>query len=381
MKRAQEQAINKKASVKSMDMDDKIELQRREAYVEPQTRDLLRILLQIGDGAEIIPIYSPGVGYVYKVTDKITNETSTLSLDLLENLTSLDILKKSFFDSVSVCPNCQSTIITLHNRCPKCKSHNVEKTNLTEHVPCGYIDQRDKYINDRCPKCGQQLVEGQYRNMGRWFVCGDCTERFENPESDLICRCCNKNFSYKEAQMMEVPKFSLNTVRKREIRQNVASLESIRDILAELDFSTSMPGLAIGQKSQMEHHFSLIGKKKIDDQEIILALDHAISEIEVQASPLILYIYKTSEVKVDIPVFVAIPSMNETARKIAEGHEILLVEGSGEEETLRAFKENVEKRIELKRVEIEEAKKKLEVKPETSFMGKLSGLSLKKKTK
>jgi hypothetical protein len=96
---------------------------------------------------------------------------------------------------------------------------------------------------------------------------------------------------------------------------------------------------------------------------------------------LILYIYKTSEVKVDIPVFVAIPSMNETARKIAEGHEILLVEGSGEEETLRAFKENVEKRIEIKRVEIEEAKKKLEVKPETSFMGKITGFGLKKKPK
>ncbi|HLN46383.1 MAG TPA: hypothetical protein VK209_11815 [Candidatus Sulfotelmatobacter sp.] len=56
-----------------------------------------------------------------------------------------------------------------------------------------------------------------------------------------------------------------------------------------------------------------------------------VAESEIQASPLILYIYKTSEVTVDIPIFVAFPKFSDTAQKIAQGHNILLIEGSPDE--------------------------------------------------
>ncbi len=370
----------KKEILNSIDVEDKIELERRDAYIEPETRDLLRCLLQEGDKTEILPLYSPGLGFVYQLSCSklIKNETGHLSIECLENLVKLDILKKSFFDSVSTCPNCESTIMTLHNRCPKCKSHNVEKTSLTEHIPCGYIDQRDKYIKDRCPKCGDPLIEGQYRNMGRWYVCQECGEKFENPEFDLICRSCNKSFTIKDAKVTEIPKFSLNLARKKEIRQNVASLENIRELLVDLGFEVEIPGLATGQKSGMEHHFSLIAKKQIKGHEIIIALDHAISESEVQASPLILYIYKTSEVKVDIPVFVAMPVLSETAKKIAQGHEILLIEGSADEkESVENIKRQIQSRIETKLTEYETANKKPESKPKNNFIGKLTGFGKK----
>jgi predicted RNA-binding Zn-ribbon protein involved in translation (DUF1610 family) len=267
--------------------------------------------------------------------------------------------------------------MTLHNRCPKCKSHNVNKTSLTEHIPCGYIDQRDKYIQDRCPKCGEPLLEGQYRNMGRWYVCQECGEKFENPEFDLICRNCNKNFTIKEAQVTEIPKFSLNLTRKKEIRQNVTSLEDIRTLLTELGFSIEIPGLTIGQKSGMTHHFSLIAKKQINGKEIVIALDHAVSESEVQTSPLILYLYKTSEVKVDIPIFVAIPGLSETAKKIAQGHDILLIEGSTEQaKVIDKIKNEIEARInQINQKTINESiNQQPENKPETtSFFSKLRG--------
>ena len=168
--------------------------------------------------------------------------------------------------------------------------------------------------------------------MGRWYVCQECGERFENPESDIICRNCRKNFTIKEAKVVDIPKFSLNLQRRKEIRQNVASLENIQQLLADLGFRIEIPGLVIGQKSGMQHHFSLIAKKLIDGQEKVIALDHAVSESEVSTSPLILYLYKTSEVKVDVPIFVAVPQLNETAKKIAQGHNILLIEGSTEEQ-------------------------------------------------
>jgi len=76
-----------------------------------------------------------------------------------------------------------------------------------------------------------------------------------------------------------------------------------------------MPGWAIGEKSGMRHQFSLLAKKEINGRQKLIALDMVVGESEVQASPLILYIYKTSEVTVDIPIFVAFPRFSDTAQK------------------------------------------------------------------
>jgi len=372
---------NKKTETQAINLEDKMELERREAYIEPRTREILRELVQCEDQAEIIPKYSPNSGFLYQLPQRASDASqlnNNISTEFLGNLARLDILHKEFYDSVSVCPFCQSTIITIHNRCPRCKGHNIDKTSLTEHIPCGFIDQRNKYINNLCPKCGGLLIEGQYRNMGRWYVCRECGERFENPESDLVCRSCNKNFTIKEAQVLEIPKFSLNQLRKKEIRQNVASLENVRNLLIDLGFNVEMPGLVQGQKSGMKHHFSLIAKKQIQGQETNIALDHAISESEVSASPLILFIYKLSEVKVDIPIFVAMPALNDTAKKIAQGHEILLVEGLTEEkEAIEKIKKDIEFRIQMKKREAEVAQKKNAQKSESSLLGKLTGFRKK----
>ncbi len=335
-----------KKTTASIELEDKIELERREAYIEPLTRDVLRNFLQSEGRSELIPVYNPEAGYVYELPDPANEKfNSTIQKEQLLNLARLDILTKKFYESVSACPNCEGINLTMHSRCPKCKSHNIQKTGLTEHIPCGYIDQRDKYANDRCPKCGEILSEGQYRNMGRWYICQECGDKFENPEVDLICHSCNRNFLLKEAHLRDIPKFTLNPARIKEIRQNVASLEDIRRLLASLGFKIQMPGLAIGEKSGMQHHFSLIAKRMYNGKEITMALDHAVSESEVQASPLILYIYKTSEFKVDIPVFVAMPKLNDTAKKIAQGHKILVVEGStNDEETIKCIEEEIETR-------------------------------------
>jgi predicted RNA-binding Zn-ribbon protein involved in translation (DUF1610 family) len=288
-------------------------------------------------------------------------------------------MQKKFYDNTIACPNCESTVITLHNRCPRCKSHNIEKTNLTEHIPCGFIDQRDNYLNDHCPKCGELLVVGQFRNMGQWYLCHDCTERFENPEYDIVCRACSKWFTTKEAGILNVAKFSLNPQRKKEIRQNVASIENIRKVLVDLGFNVEMPGIAMGQKSKMQHNFSLIASKLIDGQEKVVALDLSVSETEVNASPLILLIYKTSEVKIDIPVFVAIPQLNATARQIAQGHDILLIEGFAEEKDLiekfktRIQQNGLQKTNDLEFLATTEIPKAEEHKENTSLFSKFRG--------
>lgn len=348
MRKKNKEPKSKEHSLMTKETDEQLQEERKEAYLERPSQNLLRRLLKNGNKAEIIPIYDPKLGFIYKTAQQAFEEEISHEkvIDFLERLTRLGILEKRFFDTVSTCPHCESTAMTLHYHCPKCKSHNLVKTNLTEHIPCGFIIEREKYVNGNCPRCGDPLIENQYRDMGRWYVCRDCNEKFEHPDLQINCRKCNRIFTIEESKVLEIPKFTLNTIRKNEIRQNVASLQSISKLLQNLNFKVEIPGIATGQKSGMKHHFSLIARKDIQGEEIIIALDHAVSESEVQSSPLILYIYKTSEVKVDIPIFIAIHKLSETAKKVAQGHQILLIEGSPEsQETIDQIKREIEFRV------------------------------------
>jgi ssDNA-binding Zn-finger/Zn-ribbon topoisomerase 1 len=307
-------------------VDGEVELQRMEAYVERPVQQLLRKLLETNP-AEIVPTYDLERGFRYTTVETLLydNAENIESAEaFLERLHRLDILEKQFFDTVSVCPSCRSTTVTLHNHCPKCTSRYIAKTSLTEHIPCGNIDERERYLHETCPKCGLPLVQDQYRDMGRWYICRACRERFETPQLDLICRTCSNEFTMQDALIQTISKYSLNPARESEIRQNVTSLESIHALLTDLGFVVEMPGSIVGEKSGIQQYFSLIATNSNKEN---IVIEHRVNEPEVNASQLILYLYKLSEIHTDLPIFVAIPRLSDTAKQIAEGYQIKVIEG------------------------------------------------------
>ncbi len=341
------------------DAKEKLELMRTEAYLDRPTQKLLRNLLENGKGAAILPTYDLSSGFRYKSVESVFDEkprgpTQKEVEDLLMRLNHLGILEKSFFDTVSACPNCGATSITMHYRCPKCASRHIIQTGLTEHIPCGNIDERSKYnqkdiLHPTCPKCGARLAEGEYRDMGLWYVCRECGEKFEHTLLDMVCRKCNNQFTIQTALVREISKYTLDPNREKEIRQNVTSLESLNELLTELGFTVEMPASVIGEKTGIQHNFSLIARKT-GERETIVAVDHAVGDIEVSASSLILYTYKISEVEVDLPIFVAIPKLSETAKRIAEGYNLLVIEGVPQEKEELAMLREVIPQILSKRI-------------------------------
>ena len=309
-----------------------IDDERTKVYLEPESQNLLRELIKNGDNTQIVPTYDPNLGFVYKkVEQAFEQETSPEQMiNFLNKLTELDILKRSFFEMVAACPKCESTTLTSHYYCPKCKNNNIIKTSLTEHITCGFIDEKIKFKDNKCPRCGENLEENNYRNMGRWYLCRNCEEKTVKPNLKFHCRKCNNEFSIEESKLLEISKFSLNPTRKTEIKRRVASFEKIRKMLEMLGFVVEQPGMIYGQKSEMQLHFTLVARRMVEDEEFVITLDHAVKETEIKSSEIILYVYKTSEIKVDIPIFIGINKVSDEAKKIAKGNQILLLEGSPE---------------------------------------------------
>jgi len=308
-------------------------LQRMEAYIERPVQRLLRSLLEAGPKAEILPEYDASHGFRYKDVESVLGEDTGFekSEAFLEKLAELGILRRSFYDSITACPSCSSTHLTSHFRCPRCGSHQINRSGLIEHIPCGNIDDRDKfykgYVQPTCPKCGQLLEKSNYRDMGLWYRCKSCGERFEHPELDLICRICGNKFETQAIQVKEISKYSINLDLEQEILQNVTSLESLNKILTDIGFLVEESASVIGDKSGIQHKFSILAKRRFNGRELVVSVDHAVASEEVTASPLILYTYKLSEVKVDLPIFVAIPRLSEVGRRIANGYGIFVIEG------------------------------------------------------
>jgi hypothetical protein len=325
-----------------------IDEERTKIYSLPETQNLLRKLINTCDTAQIVPIYDPNLGFIYKIVEQAFEKESSPEqiTDFLNKLAKLDILKREFFEMVAACPKCESTTLTSHYYCPKCKDNNIIKTSLTEHIICGYIDERIKFKSGKCPRCGETLEDDNYRNMGRWYLCRNCEEKTVKPGLKFHCRKCNKEFSIEESKLLEISKFSLNPKRKTEIKNRVASFETISKMLKELGFVVELPGVITGQKSEMKQYFTLVARKMVEDEEFVITLDHKVKETEIKSSEVILYVYKTSEVKVDLPIFIGINQVSEEAKKIANGHQILLLEGSPEsKEIIERIKTEVDLNI------------------------------------
>jgi len=190
------------------------------------------------------------------------------------------------------------------------------------------------------------LVEGEYRDMGLWYSCRECGEKFEHPQLNLICRKCENEFSIQTSTIREISKYVLNPDKEQEIRQNVTSLASIEELLTELGFSVEIAATAVGEKSGIQHNFSLMATKKVGDRTKLVAVDHAVASTEVGAHPLILFTFKISEVKVDLPIFVAIPKLSETAKRIAQGYNTLIIEGlPRQKEELAVLYSEIQRRL------------------------------------
>ena len=315
-----------------------------ELYKERSTQVLLSKFLS-GEIQELQPVFDAKFGYRYQAVEAIAGNAANSEI-LLRRLYEVGILERKLFDKVLVCPKCNSADVSVHYCCPYCKSFDIRKSALMEHVKCGYMDVEENFNKGgrlTCPKCHEDLkkLEVDYRRAGIWCTCKDCGKSFDIPVTSLFCRGCNLNFTFEDTIIKDVYSYTLREEARQEVALGWVLVAPIKELLAESGLEVQGPAFVKG-KSGANHMFDVVAKSK--DASKLTVIDLATStEDVVSEQPVIALFAKIFDVSPDSAYLVAVPRLNENGKKMAELYKIQVVEARNEKEAIRVLKEKMKK--------------------------------------
>jgi len=292
------------------------------------------------------PIYDPKQGFRYPVIDEIVGDSSRTE-KFLQEMFEGGVLERKLYDKIVYCPSCSSANLSIHYTCPHCKSFDVKKSSLIEHIKCGYIDTEDHFQKDDklvCPRCNKELTNPdlEYHRAGVWCTCNQCGKSFDIPVPAHFCRECHENFTFDEAIYKDVYSYSLTPEAAKEATLGCILTIPIIEFLENLGFDVESPGFLDG-KSGTRHMFDLTavsaGKKKN-----VTAIDFATSTDDVVSEQSVIAMFaKIFDATPDRACLVAIPKMSENGRKLATLYKIDLIEAKNQSTAIDSLKACVAK--------------------------------------
>lgn len=313
--------------------------ERSEIYRDHRAQLILGKLLS-GEVEKLDPIFDPKHGYTYPLVEAVVGEHAAAE-EFLNRMYEIGILKREVFDKVISCPNCSSSSVSVRYCCPYCKSFNVKKSSLVEHIQCGYIDVEDRFRQKErlvCPRCHNELTKPDvnYRKAGVWCACNDCGKSFDIPVTSHFCRECKNIFVFEDAIYRDVYSYTLNQDVAKEAGVGYILVAPLREFLQTLGFNVESPGFLKG-KSGASHMFDLASWRGGKTRQVVV-IDLATSGEEAVTEQAIIAMFaKVYDVLPDRAILVAIPRMSENGRKLASLYKIELIEGKNQKEALKAL--------------------------------------------
>ena len=297
-----------------------------------------------GEIKKIEPVYDPKVGYRYPVVEAIIGEASQVE-PFLNKLHKAGVLEKKLHDKLLLCPECSSADISTRYCCPFCKSLDIQKSSLVEHVKCGYMDLEanfqigDKYV---CPKCHEELskIDIDYRKAGIWCVCNNCGKSFDVAVPSHFCRSCMANSTFEEIVIKDVYSYTLKKDVSTESALNWFLVAAIREFLMQEGLNVESPSMLKG-KSGANHTFDIVAYKE-DKSRNVIVVDLAMSAGSVVSEqPIIALFAKIFDVSPEKAFLIAMPKLSENGKKMAGLYKISAIEAENQEQALEAMKESL----------------------------------------
>ena len=299
-----------------------------------------------GELKTLEPTYDSQRGYQYSEVEAIVGDPSLVE-PFLKRLFDSGVLERQLFDKIIVCPKCDSANVSFRYGCPFCKSFDIQKSSLVEHVKCGYMDleenfrQGDKYV---CPKCHEEMrtLDVDYRKAGVWCSCKSCGKSFDIPVSTHFCRNCHASSTFEEASIEDVYSYTLKDTIRNESSLSFFLVPAIRELLVGQGLKVESPAFVVG-KSGAKHSFDIVAQKGSGSRKAIVIDVATSTDGVVSEQPVIALFAKVFDVTPEKAFLVAIPRLSENAKKMTELYSIHAVEAENQNEAIKALKETLKK--------------------------------------
>jgi hypothetical protein len=317
--------------------------ERTDLYKDRNTQILISKFLS-GELTELEPVYDPKLGYRYPIVESILSGAFDAER-FLNRLYEAGILKRRLYDKIICCPKCSLPNISVRYCCPNCKSFDIQKSSLIEHVKCGYMDIEEKFHKGTklvCPKCREELMKPDidYRRAGIWCTCNDCKKSFDIPITTHFCKNCHANSNFEDAVIRDVYAYGLKEEVRTESSLGWVIIAPIRELLQQNGFAVESPAFLKG-KSGANHIFDVAAFKG-DTVRKVTVIDLATSTEEmVTEQPVIALFAKIYDVSPDSAYLIAIPKVSENGKKMAELYNIQIIEAKSQEEAVKAMREKM----------------------------------------
>jgi hypothetical protein len=197
----------------------------------------------------------------------------------------------------------------------------------------------DKLI---CLKCHDELkkCDIDFRRAGVWCTCKDCSKSFDIPVVKLFCRDCHEDFTFEDAIIKEVYIYALKEEARREAAEGWVLISPITEFLMQNGFEVKSPAFLKG-KSGANHMFDIVAWPK-ENEKSVTVIDLATStENVVSEQPIIALFAKIYDVSPATAYLIAIPKLNDNARKMAELYNIRAIEATNPKEAINSLKEKM----------------------------------------
>ncbi len=274
--------------------------------------------------------FTTELGFAYPAAEQTLNIKGQEVVTLMESLTAKGILKKSFFDRLIRCQRCKSINLRPSSHCPKCGSGYIVRGRILEHFACKYVGVEEeftakgKYI---CPRCKMEMrtLGGDYQSQGVLYKCRDCAEIFNVPFLKWRCLKCSTLATEDEVGEVIVHTYTFDESKKNwlefELKPKAKFVEFLQRYRYEVKENATVKG-----RSGAEHTVDMLATR--DDGVIAhtVAIDIEIAREQVRLDRIFDFDVKAYDSGIHDKILIAIPGLDEDAKKFAAYQRIKVLE-------------------------------------------------------
>ena len=314
--------------------------ERLSLYQDPTVQLLLSKFLR-AETVELVPDFDLNHTVRYHEIEDLMDGDTAAAKQLVEKLWDAGIFKRKFHEKILVCPSCLSANVSADYVCPNCNSIDIERKTLLEHLECGTIDSIDNFLLEGglvCPKCNKELIEAgvDYQKLGSWFECGQCNKRSDMPNPIHRCRNCGHIFTIKDAGFVNIYAYRLSGEAEDEFKRTYIVMKPIGAVFEEYQYRIEMPSQISGRSGAL-HRFDLVASKGSD----VIVLNLLASDKNIGEAPVATMYASIFDVAPSQSIIVAIPGLNDKAKKIASLYRITVIEASDSENAAEHLREKL----------------------------------------